>query len=39
MILGSYLGKVITERLPERTFIVLVEVTLVAAGILFLWRG
>jgi uncharacterized protein len=39
MILGSYAGKLIVERLPERVFIVVIEVTLVAAGILFLWRG
>jgi uncharacterized membrane protein YfcA len=39
MILGSYLGKLVVERLPERMFTVLIEVTLVAAGILFLWRG
>jgi uncharacterized membrane protein YfcA len=39
MILGSYLGKLVVERLPERMFTVLIEVTLVGAGILFLWRG
>ena len=39
MILGSYVGKVIVERLPERAFIVVIEVTLLAAGLLFLWRG
>lgn len=39
MVLGSYLGKIIVERLPERLFTILIEVTLVAAGILFLWRG
>jgi len=39
MILGSYVGKLIVERLPERAFIVVIEVTLVAAGVLFLCRG
>ena len=39
MIAGSYVGKRIVERLPERTFVVIIEVTLVAAGMLFLWRG
>ena len=38
MVLGSYVGKLVVERLPERVFIVVIEVALVAAGILFLWR-
>lgn len=39
MVLGSYVGKLIVERLPERVFILIIEMTLVAAGILFLWKG
>ena len=39
MIAGSYLGKRIVERLPERVFVLLIEVTLVVAGVLFLWKG
>jgi uncharacterized protein len=39
MVLGSFVGKRIVERLPERVFILVIEVTLVVAGGLFLWRG
>ncbi len=39
MILGSYVGKRIVDRLPERAFVVVIEVTLVATGVLFVWRG
>ena len=39
MILGSYVGKRVLDRLPERVFVVVIEVTLVAAGLLFVWRG
>ena len=39
MVLGSFTGKKIVQRLPEKVFIVLIEVTLVVAGVLFLWRG
>jgi uncharacterized protein len=39
MVAGSYLGKRIVDRLPERVFIIIIEVTLLAAGVLFLWRG
>jgi len=38
MVFGSYVGKLVVERLPECVFIVVIEVALVAAGILFLWR-
>ena len=38
MIAGSYVGKRIVDKLPERVFIVIIEVTLLAAGVLFLWR-
>lgn len=39
MILGSYAGKRIVDRLPERVFITVIECTLLAAGALFIWRG
>jgi uncharacterized membrane protein YfcA len=39
MILGSYTGKKIVDRLPERAFVVIIEVTLVVAGLLFVIRG
>ena len=39
MIAGSWTGKHIVERLPERTFVVLIEATMLAAGVLFLVRG
>jgi hypothetical protein len=39
MILGSYIGKKILDRLPERIFIFLIEATLLIAGLGFLIRG
>lgn len=39
MIIGSWLGKRIVDRLPERVFVVLIEVTIVVAGLVFLIRG
>ena len=39
MILGSYVGKHIVDRLPERVFIIVIEVTLLAAGVLFLVKS
>lgn len=39
MIAGSYLGKRIVDRLPERVFVLIIETVLVAAGLLFLIRG
>ncbi len=39
MIFGSYTGKRIVDRLPERLFIAVIELTLLAAGVLFIWRG
>lgn len=39
MVLGSYLGKRIVDRLPERLFVAIIEIVLVAAGAVFLWRG
>lgn len=39
MILGSWLGKKIIHRLPHRVFVILVELTLIVAGLNFLFRG
>jgi uncharacterized membrane protein YfcA len=39
MVLGSFTGKRIVDRLPETVFIWLVEATLVAAGVLFVCRA
>jgi uncharacterized membrane protein YfcA len=39
MILGSFLGKRIVDRLPENIFLLLTEAVLVFAGLLFLIRG
>ncbi len=39
MILGSFVGKKILDRLPERLFLLLIEATLLVAGLGFLIRG
>lgn len=39
MVAGSWAGKRIVDRMPERVFVAIVELTLVAAGCLFLLRG
>lgn len=39
MILGSFLGKKIVDRLPERIFVTIIEAVLVVAGLLFIVRG
>jgi uncharacterized membrane protein YfcA len=39
MVLGSFTGKRIVERLPEAVFVWLIEATLVAAGVLFIVKG
>lgn len=39
MILGSFVGKQILDRLPERLFILLIDTTLIIAGIGFLIYG
>jgi uncharacterized membrane protein YfcA len=39
MILGSWLGKRVVDRLPAPVFVTLVEATMVVAGLLFLVRG
>jgi hypothetical protein len=40
MVAGSFAGKRVVDRLPERAFVVIIDVTLLAAGILFLsgWK-
>lgn len=39
MVAGSLVGKRIVDRLPERVFVLVIELTMVAAGLLFLIRG
>jgi uncharacterized membrane protein YfcA len=39
MILGSFVGKKLLDRLPERLFLFLVEAVLIVAGVAFLLRG
>jgi len=39
MVLGSFTGKHIVQRLSPKVFVLLIEVTLVVAGALFLWKG
>jgi uncharacterized membrane protein YfcA len=39
MVLGSWLGKRVVDRLPARVFVILIEVTMVGSGLLFLIRG
>ncbi len=39
MILGSFIGKKVVDRLPEKVFVWIIEATLLLAGALFLYRG
>lgn len=39
MILGSFAGKHIVRRLPEKAFVAIIEAVLVLAGLLFIIRG
>jgi len=39
MIAGSWLGKRIVDRLPERVFVAIIEVVLIGAGLVFLVGG
>lgn len=39
MILGSFLGKKIVDRLPEKVFVAIIEAVLIVAGLLFLILG
>jgi hypothetical protein len=40
MVAGSFAGKRVVDRLPERVFVLIIDVTLLAAGMMFLagWR-
>lgn len=39
MILGSFLGKRIVDRLPEKVFVAIIEAVLLIAGFMFVIRG
>ncbi len=39
MVLGSFLGKRIVDRLAEKVFVAIIEAVLIVAGVLFLIRG
>lgn len=39
MVLGSFLGKRIVDRLPEKVFVAIIEAVLIVAGVMFLVRG
>jgi hypothetical protein len=39
MIAGSVIGKRIVDRLPERVFVAIIEIVLIAAGLIFLVGG
>jgi uncharacterized membrane protein YfcA len=39
MIVGSWTGKRIVDRMPEQVFVAIIELTMVVAGLLFLVRG
>ena len=39
MIFGSFIGKNILDRIPERLFVLIIEATLIFAGLGFLIRG
>ena len=38
MVAGSFAGKRVVDRLPEKVFVRLIDVTLIAAGVMFLTR-
>ena len=39
MILGTVLGKKLLERVSERVFVIIIEVVMVTAGLVFVARG
>ena len=39
MICGSFVGKRLVDRLPEKVFVAIIDATLTVAGLLFLLRG
>jgi uncharacterized membrane protein YfcA len=36
MVAGSFAGKRVVDRLPERAFVLIIDITLLAAGVMFL---
>ena len=38
MVAGSFAGKRVVDRLPERVFVLIIDITLLAAGVMFLAR-
>lgn len=39
MVLGSFAGKRIIDKLPEKVFVWIIELALITAGLVFLWNG
>lgn len=39
LVAGSWVGKQLVDRLPERAFVLLIDGVLLVAGLLFVWRG
>jgi uncharacterized membrane protein YfcA len=39
MIAGSWLGHHIVDRMPERVFVAIIELTMLVAGLLLLIKG
>jgi uncharacterized membrane protein YfcA len=39
MVAGSWAGKKIVDRLPEKVFVLVIEITMLVAGLLFLVNG
>lgn len=39
MVLGSFLGKRLVDRMPEKAFVAIIEAVLIVAGLAFLMRG
>ncbi len=39
MVFGSFVGKRVVNRLPEKVFVLMIEFVLLAAGVMFLVRG
>lgn len=39
MVLGSFAGKRIVDKLPEKVFVWIIELALITAGLVFLWNG
>ena len=39
MVLGSFVGKKVVDRLSQRVFVLIIEIVLITAGLSFLIRG